>query len=168
MAFFKEEEVRDLGLDLNTLDSIYQLRESGNTMFFYSESKLDLVWDVGGMEGASEAGIPSSAKLSVELTSNSWLAYTKDGLLAGAGVELSVVVDAVDIPADAGATETGSITLDVNIVLQSDLVGTIPDPEDADPVAGGNVGGGDLIPGFEFITSLMVITTIVVLIRRKR
>ncbi len=167
-AFFKEEEVKDMGLDLNTLDSVYQLRESGNINFFYGETKLDLDWNAGQMEGATAAGIPADAKLAVDLTASSWLAYTKDGLLAGAGVELSATVEAVNIPADAGATETGTIALDVNIVLQSDLVSSIPDPEDADPVAGGNAGGGDLIPGFEFITSLMVITTVVAVIKKKR
>ncbi len=169
-AFFKEEEVKDLGLDLNTLDSVYQLRESGDgsTMFFYSETGLDLVWNAGQMEGAAQMGLPADTQLSIEFSSNSWLAYTKAGLLAGAGVEVSVVVEAKNIPGTAGEFETGSITVDANIAIQSDLVSSIPDPEDADPIAGGNAGGGDLIPGFELVTSLMVMTTIVAIINKKR
>ncbi|MHA1977559.1 MAG: hypothetical protein ACW98I_11700 [Candidatus Hodarchaeales archaeon] len=169
-AFFKEQEVTDLGLDLNALDSVYQLRESGDTMFFYSESKLDLDFNVGQMEGATEAGIKSTAKLSVDFTSINWLAYTKLGLLAGAGVEVNADINVVDFPdilsTSAGVEETGSVSLNANIVLQSDQVSSIPDPEAADPIAGGNAGG-DLIPGFEFVSSFMIMTTIVVLIKRK-
>ncbi|PWI47842.1 hypothetical protein CEE45_09365 [Candidatus Heimdallarchaeota archaeon B3_Heim] len=167
-AFFKEENVTSLGLDLNTLDSVYELRESETTMFFYSESKLDLDWNAGQIEGAEAIGLKTTSKLSVEVTSNNWFAYTKEGLLAGAGVEIVALVSATDIPADAGAYETGSISLDANIVLQSDQISSIPDPEDADPIAGGNAGGGGLIPGFEYISPLLVMTTIVVLIKRKK
>ncbi|MHA2108706.1 MAG: hypothetical protein ACW99R_13425 [Candidatus Hodarchaeales archaeon] len=167
-TFFKEEEVKDLGLDLNSLDSLYQLRQSGDTMFFYSESKLDIVWNAGQMEGAAEAGVKSTTKLSVVYSSNNWIAYTRAGLLAGAGVEVSIDVSATDIPSEGGAYETGSISLDVNLALQSDQVSSIPDPEAADPVAGGDAGDGGLIPGFEFISSLMVMTTSVVLIKRKK
>lgn len=167
-AFFKEQEVKDVGLDLNTLDSVYQLRESANTIFFYSESKLDLDWNAGQMEGAVDIGLKSTSKLSVEVSSNNWLAYTKEGLLAGAGVEIVALVSATDIPGDSDSFETGSISLEVNIALQSDQISSIPDPEAADPFAGGNAGDGGLIPGFEYIFPLLVMTTAVVLIKKKR
>ncbi len=166
-SFFKEEEVKDLGLDLNKYDSVYQLRESGTTRFFYSETALDLDWNAGQAEGTIE-GVKSTTKLSIDFSSNNWLAYTTAGLLAGAGFELSAKISATDIPAEAGSFETGSISLDVNLALQSDQVSSIPDPEAADPIAGDDADDGGLIPGFEFISSLMVMTTAVVILKRKK
>ena len=167
-AFFNEEEVTSLGLDLTTFDSLYQLRESGDTVFFYSEAKLVLDWNAGQMEGAGESGLLSTSKISIDVSSNNWLAYSKEGLLSGAGVELVASIAATDIPAEGGLFESGSISLDVNIVLQSDQVSSIPDPEEADPLAGGNVDDEGLIPGFEFISPLLVMTIAVVLIKKKK
>jgi hypothetical protein len=185
--FFKGEEALDLGLDLKTLDSVYQLRESGDTLFFYSELELGLDWDGGEIETPLE-GIKTTTSLSIDVSSNFWVAYTKEGLLAGAGVEVLAYVSATDIPAEGGAFETGVISFDVTILLQSDLVSAIPNPEVADPIAGFNVSDitttptGDttteettiketdlrISPGFEMLSPILVMTTIVVIIKRKK
>jgi hypothetical protein len=109
-------------------------------------------------------------------------------LLAGAGVEVLAYVSATDIPAEGGAFETGVISFDVTILLQSDLVSAIPNPEVADPIAGFNVSDitttptGDttteettiketdlrISPGFEMLSPILVMTTIVVIIKRKK
>ena len=172
-AFFDEEEVKDLGLDLQAFDSVYQLRESGDIMFFYSEGKVNLDWNADQMEGATEAGIKTTATLSLEISSNSWLAYSKAGLLAGAGGEVSASITATDIPwgsmiEGGSAEETGSIVFSANLELQSDQVSSIPDPEVADPVAGGDPPGGGLTPGFEYISPLLVLTAAVVLLRKRK
>ena len=165
-TFASQEEVTSFGLDLNTLDSVYELRESGNMMFFYSESQLNLDWDASKMDTMPE-GLKTTSAISVEASLNSWLAYTKQGLLAGAGQEIVASISATDIPADEGSYETGSISLNVNLVLQSDQVTSIPNPEAANPVAGGDENPPALTPGFEFLVPLLIITT-VVLIRKKK
>jgi hypothetical protein len=153
-------------LDFTSLNLVYELRESGNMMFFYSESELNLDWDASKMDTMPE-GLKTTSTISVDASSISWLAYTKEGLLAGVGQEIAASISAEDIPAESDSYETGSISVNVNIALKSDQISSIPDPEKADVVAGGNETAPGLAPGFDFLAPLLIITA-VILIRKKK
>ena len=157
-SFLKDETATSMGIDLNTYDSLYQLRESGDIMFFYSESKLDLNFNANQMDELLP-GLESTSKASIKLTSNSWLAYTKEGILAGAGVNVEADLSVTDIPLFEGNNlETGSVSLEVQLEAQSDQVSSIPDPEKANPIG---EEGPSITPGFEFIVPLAVMAVAV-------
>ncbi len=163
-SFFTEESVTDLGIDLNNYDTLYQLRESGNIMFFYSEGKLDIEFHANQMQEMPPE-LQSTSKLSLTIDTNSWIAYTKEGLLAGAGEDIVAALTVTDIPFDGSTPETGSVNLEIQLEARSDRVSSIPDPVKASPFGEESPG---LTPGFEFIIPLAVMVIVVSFSKKRK
>lgn len=159
-------ELADMGISLNTFDSLYEMRFSGEHTFFYTESSVDLSFTASDMADGVPEGLLATTAASITADQNFWLSYTDEGELAGLGFSLDASLSLTDFPT-GNSPESGTLDLSVAVELQSDKVSSIPDPEKAgtDPDA---AGGDGLTPGFTAVPMLMVIAAFAVFMKRRK
>jgi hypothetical protein len=165
-SFADEPEVTDVGLDLNSLDLLYELRYGSGVYFFYSEMKFNLDWDAGSMSDLP-AGLTTDSEMSAKAAMESWIAYKEDGSLAGAGMYMDASFAFQNMPMETDYV-SGDINMKITLETKSDKISDLPDPEEADPIAGGGGGGDGLTPGFETVPVLLFMAAIVIVVRRRK
>jgi hypothetical protein len=164
--FADEPEVTDMGIDLNSLDMLYELRYGNGVYFFYTEMAFNLGWDAGSMSELPP-GLTTDSEMSAKATMESWIAYKEDGSLAGAGMYMDVSVAVQNMPMETDYV-SGDLNMKMTLETKSDKITDLPDPEEADPIAGGDGGGDGLTPGFETVPVLLFMAAIVIVVRRRR
>lgn len=168
-------ELEAAGATVNEFDVTYEMRANKDFKFFFFEADVDIAIDTSDMEGFTnedEIYPAGAATAFLQL----WLAYTHEGLIAGAGAIANVEVDLTNVPIgeDPYTYDTiydnGSISFDLEAELRNSAISTLPDPtalpkdtegEDGD-------GGGGITPGFAIIPALLMFAAIAVIIKRRK
>lgn len=152
-------------ITLNTLEVTYELRGNADFKYFYMESNIDI-----GVDYTGEPGYPTGAKMAIISDETLWLAYTAEGLIAGIGADVSVKVTVTNFPSGSGTPQSGYATVDLNVELNNKDIAaetTLPDPKDL-PAENGDGGAGGITPGFAFIPALLIFSTTIVILKRKK
>ncbi|MFX0185072.1 MAG: hypothetical protein ACFE95_18465, partial [Candidatus Hodarchaeota archaeon] len=174
----------NLGLTLDEFDTNYEMRYSGDIIFFYGNVTLDAGFDAANIP---ETYVPpndsilnilgpylkNTTAIELDAFGKFWISYTqKAGMLAGAGVLVNASLAVTDIPIVFPGSEgppmyaSGSLDIAADLEVQSDKVKKLPDPEDAGTEP--EEGDGLFTPGFTVIPALMVIAAAVVFVKKRR
>jgi hypothetical protein len=174
----------DLGLTLDEFDTNYEMRYSGDIVFFYGNITLDAGFNAADIPEEYEPPeesilnilgpyLKNTTAIEVQAFGKFWISYTqKAGILAGAGALVNASLAITDFPIGPGPEEgglmygTGSLDINADLEVQSDKVNKLPDPEEAGTEP--EEGDGLFTPGFTIIPALMVIAAVVVFIRKRR
>ena len=152
------------GLTINDFSSVSQLRQSGNFKYFYNSLNTQSSYDASQV---SSAYIPSnfdgSEKVSLDLSSDTWSAYSDTGLIAGFGLKLNGSISLTDVPINSSTRGSGSITFGLVLKLKNNAFNSLPDGEKASIV-----GSSSGLPGFEFLPVFMAFVAIPVIYKRNR
>ena len=152
------------GLTINDFSSVSQLRQSGDFKYFYDSLSTQGSYDASQVSSANRpSNFDGSEKVSLDLASDAWSAYSNVGLLAGFGVKLNGSISLTNIPINTTTRGTGSLTFGLVLKLKNNAFSSLPDGETASVV-----GTSSGLPGFEFLPVLMVFIAIPILLKRKR
>lgn len=183
----------NLGLTLDEFDTNYEMRYSGDIVFFYGNITLDAGFNYADVP---ETYVPpnnsilnilgpflkNTTAIEIQAFGKLWISYTqKRGILAGAGATIDASLAVTDFPIvipglqGQGSQDSqgpqpiyanGSLNITADLEVQSDKVKKLPDPEEAGTEP--EEGDGLFTPGFTIIPALMVIAATVVFIRKRR
>ena len=168
-------ELEAAGVTVDEFDVTFEMRSNNDFKFFFFEADVDIAIDTSNMEDfTAEHGIYPKGAATAFL--QLWLAYTHEGLIAGAGAIANVVVDLTDVPLgdDSLTSETayddGSISFDLEVEIRNNDISSIPDPTAVpkDTEGEDGAGGTDITPGFAIIPALLMFAAIAVIIKRRK
>ncbi len=190
-----EDALGDLGITFDDFDLAFEIRENRAFKFFYFTGEVDFVFDSTEYQDWSSEDL-EEPYAEIKVTVEMWLAYTRQGLIAGMAVDLSLEANFEEFPFSSDYNyesyeyetmyDDGSIRLELNTKLKNKDFESLPDPatlpeyiqettsesSSTGEFSFESSSSGGPIPGISssltLIPVLMVLAAISVLFKRRR